>query len=334
MQRARVERHRITPRAHRASTTCRRQRLPARHRRGSATRLASALGLADVVADAHRVDRVQRAARTTRGRRRETRHQDARALVGHLQVASGVKDGRLVEVSAEACGVARGSDADPGSARRRDRSRARRRPRGRRCAPLSSVTIAAAAGLAHRRAYELDDAAVDRRGRARAARSSDQRLARRRQQAVADDDLLGRRLDAHRRRRRRSARRARCRGSGSRSPAFRRVSCDEPLARAVDEPQVARLRIEPDGVDDVALAAHDALVAAGDDLGRVGEARRARDQRARQERLDVARRNGRDRLRLERRNANLAATAAPCSRASVELRRGRRRRSRMMTSPG
>jgi hypothetical protein len=116
--------------------------------------------------------------------------------------------------------------------------------------------------------------------------------------AVADDDFLGRRLDS----RRRDIREA-LDACGAEEAVFvaERLAgvADEFCARTVDEPQVAGLRIDADGVDDVRLAADDALVTSGDDLGRFGEAGGSGDQRSRQERLDVARRNCRDGLVLE-----------------------------------
>ena len=68
--------------------------------------------------------------------------------------------------------------------------------------------------------------------------------------------------------------------------------------------QIARLRIDPGDVDPITYAANHAIIATGHDFRRIDESIRIRDQRPCEERLDVARRNNGDRLRLERADSN------------------------------
>ena len=90
----------------------------------------------------------------------------------------------------------------------------------------------------------------------------DQRFPRRREHPVADQDFLVRRTRCARSRGRRTSRRARCRGTCSRSPGPRSRDIDDGAGRPVDVPVVAQLRIDAQHIDDVARAAHDALVVA------------------------------------------------------------------------
>src|SRR5207248_4619101 len=71
----------------------------------------------------------------------------------------------------------------------------------------------------------------------------------------------------------------------------------------VEAPDGPRLRVDPGRVDDVAVASDHALVAAGDDLAGFRQALGSRDQRITQIRLDVAWRNGGNRLAFERQHA-------------------------------
>ena len=109
---------------------------------------------------------------------------------------------------------------------------------------------AAAAGLeaAERHAQ---DARVDRLVR-RMRHVVDERLARRRQHAVADQDFLGSPIRCARWRGRRISRRARCRGTCSRSPGLRCRRGDDRARGPVDVPVVAGLLVDAQHVDDVA----------------------------------------------------------------------------------
>jgi hypothetical protein len=71
------------------------------------------------------------------------------------------------------------------------------------------------------------------------------------------------------------------------------------LARAIDVPLRARLLVDVERVDVIAYAAHDAIVASGNDLGRARNALSVGDDRQGQEGGEIARRDARNRFALE-----------------------------------
>ena len=132
----------------------------------------------------------------------------------------------------------------------------------------------------------------------------DELFARRGNQKVADQYLLARRGDLQRAD---FAETLDARGPekthlvAEKLVAVERAQC---LAGPVQEPLRARSFVDLDRVEGVSGPTDDAIVACGDDFCRIRQPVRARDDRPREVRLDVARGNARNRLRGERDDAH------------------------------